>query len=398
MKYNIVRGILFLLSIAVTSGISAAPSNDHFANRTTSSSESVSFEIEDFHTATLQGGEPGATADYSVWFQWTAPDDGIAIMDTTNSEFTCRFDVFYGTSLGNLVRIIAPETYQTAVNLPVTEGSVYIIRYSARDSYPYVNAGELGMFHINLQTNTEYNGAPLLRPSTVNNDLFTNRITIPGTQARVIAYNMMASRDGGEAAQSRDNTLWYQWTPPANGRLFPTVHVAGSHTHTVLGIWEGSADASVHELTHLDSLDSSQSSGSIDVRTDRSYFFSVGNIYNYNLYSFVHSFSIAFSEQPPAVTASTPRFAPQLVGKSTSSTVRISNSGGAQLTGLSARIIGGAARDFKVAGPRLRSLAPGATTTATVTFRPRKTGTRAASLQLRSNAATKTVQLTGRGR
>lgn len=65
----------------------------------------------------------------------------------------------------------------------------------------------------------------------------------------------------------------------------------------------------------------------------------------------------------------------------------IRNTGSADLTGLSLTLSGAAAGDFVPTQPVLATLAPGATTTFQVSFRPTVTGTRSATLHLVSNDA-----------
>ena len=94
-------------------------------------------------------------------------------------------------------------------------------------------------------------------------------------------------------------------------------------------------------------------------------------------------------------------FSLQLVGQATSKVFTIRNPGTGTLTGLAATIDGAAAGDFIVtAPPAVTTLAPGASTTFTVTFTPSGSGTRNAGLHIASNDPARNpfdLVLTGQG-
>ena len=71
--------------------------------------------------------------------------------------------------------------------------------------------------------------------------------------------------------------------------------------------------------------------------------------------------------------------------KSKPVTLTIANSGTAALTGLKVAVQGKSAKDFKVSQPKLKSLAPGRSTTFKLTFKPKAKGKRKAVLRIGSN-------------
>jgi uncharacterized cupredoxin-like copper-binding protein len=106
----------------------------------------------------------------------------------------------------------------------------------------------------------------------------------------------------------------------------------------------------------------------------------------------------------PAISVSgTVQFGQVAIGNSISQTYTITNTGTADLTlsGNSPITISGAqASDFQITQPGAATLAPGSSTTFTVTFSPLGPGTRTATLKIGSNArnaAAYTLQLTGVG-
>lgn len=87
-------------------------------------------------------------------------------------------------------------------------------------------------------------------------------------------------------------------------------------------------------------------------------------------------------------------------GSGRSLSFRITNTGNADLNGLSAAMAGNHAREFLISPPRTASLAPGKSTSFDVTFLPRKTGPRKATLRLNSSdpgGIPFVVRLSGRG-
>lgn len=74
-------------------------------------------------------------------------------------------------------------------------------------------------------------------------------------------------------------------------------------------------------------------------------------------------------------------------GKGTSKTFTIKNTGTAKLTGLKILKDGANKGDFQIGAPGAASLAPGASTTFKVTFKPTSAGTRKAGIHIASNDA-----------
>lgn len=91
------------------------------------------------------------------------------------------------------------------------------------------------------------------------------------------------------------------------------------------------------------------------------------------------------------------RFSATQIGKSSKAqTLRVTNAGGVPLKGLSVKLGGKARKEFRAIKVK-STLAPGASATFKVTFRPRATGARKAALILHSNAAPVKAVLSGRG-
>ncbi|MBL9156265.1 MAG: hypothetical protein JNJ70_02250 [Verrucomicrobiales bacterium] len=76
----------------------------------------------------------------------------------------------------------------------------------------------------------------------------------------------------------------------------------------------------------------------------------------------------------------------------------VANTGGAPLEGLSISITGKARRDFKVSGLPAKNIGAGTSGSFSITFKPRKPGSRTATLTVLSNASTQVLPLKGKGK
>ena len=114
-----------------------APSNDNFSNRITLSGNSPSASGTNVN-ATPETGEPFAAAGRnSVWWQWTAPSSGTAILRTFNSKFDTVVSVYTGSSVSSLTLVGSNDddatTLQSRLEVPVTQGVAYRIQVSSHD-------------------------------------------------------------------------------------------------------------------------------------------------------------------------------------------------------------------------------------------------------------------------
>lgn len=84
------------------------------------------------------------------------------------------------------------------------------------------------------------------RSAAMSNDNFANRTLITGTTASITDANTTATKEGGEpnhAGNAGGKSLWWKWTAPGAGTL--TIDTIGSSFDTLLGVYTGSAVASL---------------------------------------------------------------------------------------------------------------------------------------------------------
>src|SRR5690606_8029362 len=85
----------------------AGPENDLFANRITLTGREATAQGSTLH-ATPETGEPGHgswDARASVWWTWTAPQDGTAIITATGSEWPA-VGVYTGSAVDALAGVV----------------------------------------------------------------------------------------------------------------------------------------------------------------------------------------------------------------------------------------------------------------------------------------------------
>lgn len=206
---------LLLIAIFLFAGTSkaslAAPANDNFAGATALlANVSGSLNGENNNDTSKESNEPAHgdnVGGSSVWYTWQAPQSGWFTFDTQGSSFDTLLGIYTGTSVGALVRRGSnddvtnskPPTYSRA-KFPATAGTVYRI---AVDGYNGAH-GQIALRWAPTPVNDDIGAAIALSPQASG--------AVSGTTA------------GGtyDANYYDENSVWYSWTAPSNGRLTVT--------------------------------------------------------------------------------------------------------------------------------------------------------------------------------
>ena len=115
----------------------AVPVNDNFSSAQVFSGSSGTATGTNIN-ATKEAGEPNHAGDAgggSVWFQWTAPDTGVATIDTLTSNFDTLLATYTGSAVGSLTAVPGGSndddaesgTRQSKVTFNAVAGTVYRI-------------------------------------------------------------------------------------------------------------------------------------------------------------------------------------------------------------------------------------------------------------------------------
>ncbi len=235
---------------------STAPANDNFANAVTLSS--LAPVTGTTVTATHESGEPdhaswigvagSAGAAASIWYSWTAPDDGTLALNTRGSSYPTLLAVYSGSAVSDLtlrafdrgVFSHGGSRFWSRVSFSVTAGTVYRIAVDGFDGA--VGATNLaGTFTASTPTPTP---TPTPAPTLPANDNFANAVTL-SSLAPVTGTTVAATRESEEPyhyAAGSWHSIWYNWTAPDDGTL--TLSTEGSDIDTVLAVYTGSAVSS----------------------------------------------------------------------------------------------------------------------------------------------------------
>ena len=228
---------LVLLPVAVQA---APPPNDNFANRIVLNGQAVSSGPITIDEATREGLEPVATQEQTLWWTWTAPQDGIV---TINTQGTTRYNylrVFNGSNLANLALIKQGDGDAARINFPVKAGLVYQISIGFSSS-------DRGSATLNLQNGPTNITAPVVvGVPALTNDNFANAVTLIGPVVSGFTYSTGATREGQEPAFTGDQTVWWTWTAPADSQV--TMTTAGSNAFTYLSVFNGDRLSELHTV------------------------------------------------------------------------------------------------------------------------------------------------------
>jgi hypothetical protein len=186
---------------------------DNFECRIPLSGSNISFSPSNLG-ATSEPGEPQHSdldAQKSVWYSWTAPFSGGAVLSATSDFKSPIVAVYTGTSVTALTRIVA-NTTAFSHSRPVfsaVAGTTYQI---AVDGTTVNGSTGEGHFAITL----------VLSPPPTN-DAFASRLPISGNYLETAGSFDGTTREPGEPLHTNSNgdatfqqTLWWTWLAPTN--------------------------------------------------------------------------------------------------------------------------------------------------------------------------------------
>lgn len=203
----------------------------------TSASGSVSATTDG---ATREDGEPDHYEAYgtaSVWYKWTAQEDGQETFNIAASDFDAVLAVYTGDDVAQLDEVDSSGYgTESSVTFSTYAGTTY---YIAVDGYD----GATGAFTLNYQ--------PYVQPPPPANDNFADAQTVSGFDGTEYANNEFATAEEGEpnhAGTGGGVSIWYRFTPTTSGGIqFDTLGTPPG-VDTKLAVYTG---ASVDQLTEV---------------------------------------------------------------------------------------------------------------------------------------------------
>ena len=191
------------------------PPNDDYINRIPLAGATNS--VSGYNTnATKEAGEPlhaGNSGGRSVWWSWTAPSNGVAVVDTIGSSFDTTLGVYTGTNVSSLTTIASDDdgggSLASRVVFNGTAGTPYRI---AVDGF----SGRFGAIELHVGIGT---AAALTLAEALD---ATNLVWSTGGSANWFPQTLVI-HDGVDAAQSGVIThlqeSWMQTTVTGPGAL-----------------------------------------------------------------------------------------------------------------------------------------------------------------------------------
>ncbi len=248
------------------------PNNDNIANRVILSGARVSTNGWNGR-ATAEGNEDNLGAfitqsivGRSVWWEWTPPTTGEYLVSTIGSDFDTVLFIATNTS-ATVTNIKRPGTV-----LPDPDYDSGSFATLASLTAVSARAGQIYYIMVDGQApdgveDGEFNDTGQIQLSIYpNNDRFTNRVVLTGTNVSDVSANGRALFESGvglnemqlmQTAVASDpsitlntKTVWWSWVAPTNGRALITT--LGSDFDTVVAVYAGTNLASTENTNwHL---------------------------------------------------------------------------------------------------------------------------------------------------
>ncbi len=242
--------------------------------------------------ATKEVGEPDHARKQggaSVWFEWTAPEDGVLTVDTVGSCFDTLLEVYTGNTYADLQQVeIAFQQYaenddfssdirhqqglsqsmQSLVSFNAVAGEVYKIVLDGTLENRTAEAHS-GVYNFSWEFTQGL--------SPLNNN-FADAELVSGIVGSTVGMNYNADNEFLEPDHG-DNTggssIWYRWIAPVTG--VATINTIGSRFDTLLAVYTGSTlNTLIVEAENDDYQPSSrQSEVTVDVIQGTTYYIAV---------------------------------------------------------------------------------------------------------------------------
>jgi hypothetical protein len=253
-------------------------SNDNFADRVMLTGTNLIIEANN-SGATTEPGEPfpgGFVGGSSLWWSWTAPQNGTLFVTRTNSMGILA--VFRGEKLTEL-ELLYPEGQKNDPVVPVV-----------------VQAGVSYQIALHAASSGQVNPTVTMYLRFVPdspNDNFADALPLTGTQVLFGGANYNATRETGEPIRSVlwfqynrpsrhpvNATLWWRWTAPATGIV--TISTVPGDFRPFVEMFEGNDLLSLQSLVPPIQVDFLSITDSIDfpVESGHEYYISAGGINN----------------------------------------------------------------------------------------------------------------------
>ena len=220
--------------------------------------------------ATLEPGESFGRLAATVWYRWTAPDDGDWRFEADNNDL--RILVFTGEQTPDLRLISGSPSRSTA--FPAIKDQEYRIALAADDAF-----GGGGSYELSWRQEDR---------NSIENDDFDHAEGLDGLQSSSIQVEIdsNATVEPGEPDSTGVRTKWFEWTAPETGnytwRLFDPDSDSSASLNLVVSAFSGDSLAEL-EWIGANKPFSTLSEFAFQATKEERYFLSVG--YRNNTFS-----------------------------------------------------------------------------------------------------------------
>ena len=218
------------------------PPNDNFASRMVLTGQAVSSTPVAIDSATREGLEPSFTENQTVWYSWTAPQDGTVTLTAAGTTYNCRVSVFNGGDLASLILIGTvdePNVNGNSLSFYVKAGFVYQICIGSYDD----DVQGTAVLDINNKA-TSITAPSVVAVPAASNDNFAQAVALTGATVSAFTYPYETTREPQEPSYTGTQTVWWTWTAPADAEV--TMNTAGSSLdaqdlHSDLNVFDGNS-------------------------------------------------------------------------------------------------------------------------------------------------------------
>ena len=232
---RLTRLTLVVLGIPLAA-FAATPPGDHFEAPYLLSQPYGYLVVDSAVTATAQPNEPLNGTGHTVWFRWTAPQDGPVAFDTMSGYFPTVVTAYTGSALENLAPVTPlPDPGPAAprpnrVRFLAQSGGTYHIQVDA-------STAVLGRFDFKW-----WQGPPA-------NDRFADAQYVDSGVYRFALSSVHATREAGEphhAGNPGGRSVWMPYVGEISRGL--AISTEGSEFDTLLAIYTGDSLSNLTEI------------------------------------------------------------------------------------------------------------------------------------------------------
>lgn len=239
----------FLAVLSFPAASAAAPVNDDFGMaqalsgllpiKAMGSNEGATLELEEQSHV----GPAAFPADSSVWYSWTPTGTGEFVADACTANYNSVLDVYTGNALSALSNVGEGDS-RCRVEFSAIKGTTYRI---VVDGSEEPSGGSLRLSMVGEPTAHTGQGEFTLEVRRLDrpaNDDFSKAQRLSGPLPISISGSSVDALDEEEEPEVMfyglvwaGSSVWYAWTPNANGRVL--VDTCGSGFDTVLAVYSG---------------------------------------------------------------------------------------------------------------------------------------------------------------